>query len=219
MAAWNIWTPDQENFAKAGKAQFTGDCGVIYGSQWRNWNGEGVDQVTNLIKLIKTDPTSRYMKVTAWNPGRIADMCLPPCHENFQYFVRNENGEHYLDLALQQRSCDMFLGVPFNIASYALITHMLAQVCGILPGKLSIRLLDYHVYLPIEKQNYEGHTEQCVTQMSRTPYAPTAKLILPEVKSIDYFLPAYMADRSCIKLENYRHHPYIPAKMSPLLQK
>lgn len=217
--AWCIWTPDQENFAKIGKAKFDGDCGVIYGSQWINWNGDDVNQITNLIRLIKSDPTSRYMKVTAWNPGKIQNMCLPPCHENFQCFVREEGDEKYLDLAMQQRSCDMFLGVPFNIASYALLIHMLAKVCGLKPGKLSIRLLDYHVYLPIEAQDYAGHMAQCITQMSRIPYPPSAKLVLPEVNHINDFLEAYMDDRSCIRVEDYRHHPHIPAKMSPILIK
>ncbi len=217
--AWCIWTPDQKNFADKGLAKFDGDCGVIYGSQWVNWNGDEVNQITNLIGLLKRDPTSRYMKVTAWNPGKIQDMCLPPCHENFQCFVREENGSKYLDPAMQQRSCDMFLGVPFNIASYALLTHMLAKVCGLKPGKLSIRLLDYHVYLPIEKQDYLGHMAQCIEQMSRIPYAPSVKLILPEVNHIDDFLEAYMEDRSCIRVDDYKHHPHIKAEMSPTLIK
>jgi thymidylate synthase len=213
--SWNIWTDDQAGAARVGKATFEGDCGVIYGSQWRNWNGSGVDQIANLIRLIKTDPYSRYMKVTAWNPEKIGDMCLPPCHENFQCFVRNEGDVHYLDMAMQQRSCDMFLGVPFNIASYALLTHMLAKVCGLEPGKLSMRLLDYHVYLPIEEVGYEGHMRQCIEQMQRSPYAPTAKLVLPDVENIDDFLPAYMGNRGCIYVDGYMHHPHIAAKMSP----
>ena len=129
-----IWTHDEMKEAWQQKAKFPGDCGRIYGAQWRNWNGS-YDQIANLIHLLRTDPTSRYLKVTAWNPADLGDMCLPPCHGDFQCFVEEVNGEQLLSLHMNQRSCDMFLGVPFNIASYALLTMMMAQVTGLKPGE------------------------------------------------------------------------------------
>ncbi len=212
--ATNIWTSDQKRFADAGKARFVGDCGRIYGSQWRNWGGE-IDQIKSLIDKLRKDPTARYAVVSAWNPAEQDDMCLPPCHMMFQCFVRNGiDGEEYLDLSMKQRSADMFLGVPFNIASYALLTHMLAQVLGMKPGILSITLGDYHVYLPNQESGFEGHLKQCEMQMSRDALPAKAKLILPPCDDIDGFLQLYMQDRNCIRVEGYRHHPFIPAKMA-----
>ncbi len=213
LDAWNIWTPDQKRFADADKARFTGDCGLIYGSQWRNWGGE-IDQIKDLIHKLKNDPTGRYPVVSAWNPSDLDDMCLAPCHKMFQCFVREGLDKQYLDLAMVQRSADLFLGVPFNIASYALLTHMLAQVLGMEPGVLSIKLEDYHVYLPNQESGFEGHMKQCELQMSRDALPARAKLILPECDDIDGFLELYMKDRNCIRVERYEHHPFISAKMS-----
>jgi thymidylate synthase len=133
----------------------------------------------------------------------------------FQCFVRyGIDGEQYLDMEMVQRSVDLFLGEPFNIASYALLTHMLAQVLGMKAGVLSITMGDYHIYLPNHESGFEGHLKQCELQMSRDALPARAKLILPPCTDIDGFLPAYMTDRNCIRVEDYRHHPFIPAKMS-----
>lgn len=211
----HIWDGDAENFKKKGKALFDGDCGPIYGSQWRNWGtfvfhpghyeipdhmhfalppgraskywkGDSwekgkIDQLANMIHLLKDDPTSRYMRVSAWNPAELHDMSLPACHTDFQCFVRfGKNGKKYLSLHMNQRSCDMFLGVPFNIASYALMTHILAQVCGYEVDELIITLNDYHVY--------EKHVAAVKKQLARTPDRRRPKLwINPEVKDIDSF--------------------------------
>lgn len=211
--AWNIWTPDQKRFADMGKAKFPGDCGLIYGSQWRNWSG--TDQIWQLLKNLEKEPNGRYSVVNAWNTEKLDDMCLAPCHMMFQCFVRKDmSGYRYLDLSMIQRSADLFLGVPFNIASYALLTHMLAQVLGMRPGILSMTLHDYHIYLPNPDSGFEGHIKQCELQMSRDALSTRAKLILPNSCYIDGFLAPYMADRSCIRVEGYGHHPFIPAKMA-----
>lgn len=210
--AWTIWTQDQKRFADAGKAKFVGDCGVIYGSQWRNWSG--IDQIEGLIRKLKNDPAGRYAIVSAWNVAQLNDMCLAPCHMMFQCYVREGLHEEYLDMSMIQRSADIFLGVPFNIASYAILTHMLAQVLSMQVGVLSITMQDYHIYLPNPESGFEGHMKQCELQMSRDALPMKAKLILPPCDDIDDFLPAYMADRNCIRVEGYEHHPFIPAKMS-----
>lgn len=148
-----MWSHDQRRFAESRKAQFPGDCGVIYGSQWRNFNGEGKDQLSEVIVALKKDPFSRYHVITAWNPLKVGDMCLPPCHMKMQFFVRRgKNGKLYLCLAMDQRSCDMFLGVPFNIASYSLLLHMVAQCVGMVADELIITLNDCHIY--------SGHLKQ-----------------------------------------------------------
>lgn len=200
-----MWVGDAENFKKCGKAQFEGDCGRIYGSQWRGWNdikkvpnsivggGEdavicpehyqenAIDQIADLIKKLKSDYTGRYAKVTAWNPAEIVEMSLPACHTDFQCFMKKDKEEKFhLSLHMNQRSCDMFLGVPFNIASYALLAMMLAQVCDMEIDELIITLNDYHVY--------EIHTEQVKEQLSRTVSEELPQLwINPEVKDIDSF--------------------------------
>jgi len=173
-----IWSNDEEKPAWQAKAQFPGDCGRIYGAQWRNWNGK-VDQMIKLVNLLRSDPTSRYMKVTAWNPTEMDDMCLPPCHGDFQCFVKDEGGEKLLSLHMNQRSCDMFLGVPFNIASYGALLLMLAQVSGMVAHELVITLNDAHIY--------DKHRDQMREQLARTPgKLPTVKLN-PERKGIDEF--------------------------------
>ena len=216
-----IWDGDYANFLAAGKTKFDGDCSRIYGAQWRDYSTyfnhatndqgrmiyvrESKDQLAELIEKIKTDPNGRYARVTAWNPGELHDMALPACHTDFQCYVGpNSNGERALHMHMNQRSCDIFLGVPFNIASYALLTHMLAQVCDLAVGSLHITLNDYHIY------THEGksHVEQCKLQLTRTPYAMPRIELNPEIKNIDNFT---MDD---IKLIGYESHPHIPGKMS-----
>lgn len=149
---WNEWADEN------------GDLGPIYGSQWRNWNGEGIDQLAQVVDKLKNNPNDRRMIVSAWNVSKIPEMHLPPCHMMFQFYVANGK----LSCMLYQRSCDMFLGVPFNIASYALLTMMLAQVCNLEPGEFVHTLGDTHIY--------HNHFEQVRTQLTRKP------LKLPEVK-------------------------------------
>ena len=171
-----------------------GNLGPIYGHQWRSWNG--LDQIKQLIQQIKTNPDSRRLIVSAWNVGDIPQMALAPCHTMFQFYVVNSK----LSCQLYQRSCDALLGNPFNVASYALLTHMIAQVCGLGVGEFIHTFGDLHIY--------SNHREQLKEQLSRTPY-PMPKLILnPEVKDIDSFT---FED---IKLENYQHHPAIKAKVA-----
>ena len=194
-----IWTANAEaNYWKP-KAKFQGDLGRIYGVQWRRWirhDGKEIDQLTNAINMIKKNPTSRRIIVTAWNPGELEQMALPPCHAFFQFFVANGN----LSLLMYQRSCDMFLGVPFNIASYSLLLHMASQVTDLKPGEFIHTLADAHIY--------NNHFEQVKEQLSRKPF-PLPKLWLnPEIKNIDDFT---MED---IKLENYQFHPQIKAEMA-----
>lgn len=177
-----MWSHDQKRFAASGKALFPGDCGVIYGSQWRNWNGEGKDQLAEVIMALKNDPFSRYHVVTAWNPLKLGDMCLPPCHMKMQFFVRHSrrrDRKMYLDIAMDQRSCDMFLGVPFNIASYALLLHMVAQCVDMVPGELVITLNDCHIY--------SKHLKQVRTQIERDTLPPPELWLNLEIKDIDSF--------------------------------
>lgn len=215
---YNIWSPDQARFEKNGKAQFPGDCGRIYGAQWRDWksgDGVGIDQIAELIKRLKDDPFSRYHIVTAWNPGEIHDMCLPPCHMQMQFFVRpsrRKDGKMYLDLSMDQRSCDMFLGVPFNIASYALLCHMVAQCVDMVPGELVITLKDCHIYLAGltadgKPEWSKGHLKAVKEQLARKPFDGPKLWLNPEVKDIDSFT---MDD---IKLAGYRHHEKIQATL------
>lgn len=160
---WNEWADEN------------GDLGPVYGSQWRNWNGEGIDQLAEVIDKLKHNPNDRRMIVSAWNVGKIAEMRLPPCHMMFQFYVANNK----LSCMLYQRSCDMFLGVPFNIASYALLTMMIAQVCGLEPGEFIHTLGDTHIY--------HNHFEQVREQLSRQPLPLPVMKLNPAVKNIDDF--------------------------------
>ncbi|MBI4162674.1 MAG: thymidylate synthase [Candidatus Aenigmarchaeota archaeon] len=194
-----IWTANSEADYWKPKAKFPGDLGRIYGVQWRHWrahDGIEVDQIARAIEKIKSDPTDRRIIVTAWNPGELSEMALPPCHIFSHFFVADGK----LSLLMYQRSCDMFLGVPFNIASYSLLLHMVAQVTGLQPGEFVHTLGDAHIYT--------NHFEQVKEQMGRNPL-PLPKLWLnPEIKDINGFT---MND---IKLENYQYHPPIKAQMA-----
>lgn len=193
-----IWTDNAEAPYWKLKALFPGDLGRIYGVQWRRWQGPSgveVDQLKNTVESIKNDPYGRRHIVSAWNAGEIDRMALPPCHVLFQFFVVGNK----LSLAMTQRSADMFLGVPFNIASYGLILSMVAQVTDLEPDELVITFNDAHIY--------REHFEAVEEQLSRDPF-PLPELILnPEIKDIDKFT---MED---IELTNYEHHPRIKAEM------
>lgn len=195
----HIWDANAEAPYWKPKAKFEGDLGRVYGVQWRFWqkpDGTTVDQIKDVIERIKKSPADRRLVVTAWNPGELDQMALPPCHMFFQFFVRQ--GE--LSLAMYQRSCDMFLGVPFNISSYSLLLHMMAQVTGLKPGEFVHILGDTHIY--------HSHYEQVKEQLRRMPY-PLPKLWLnPEIKDIEKFT---LDD---IKLLDYQCHPSIKAEMA-----
>jgi thymidylate synthase len=182
------------------KAQFKGDVGAIYGVQWRSWGprvGPRIDQIDELIKGIKKDPFGRRHILTAWQPGEIAQMSLPPCHVLSQFEV-NSKGE--LSCQMYQRSNDWFLGCPFNIASYALLTHMIAQVCELKVGELIHSTGSAHIYL--------NHIEQVKEQISRQPFPLPQLFINPVIKNIDEF---QMND---FELDGYMHHPEIKAEMA-----
>jgi thymidylate synthase len=153
-----------------------GNLGPVYGHQWRNFNSEGIDQIKDVIERIKTNPQDRRLIVTAWNPAQIKDMALPPCHCFFQFDVTPDGR---LNCQLYQRSCDMFLGVPFNIASYALLTMMIAQVCDLRPGEFVHTLGNAHIY--------SNHFEQVKLQLTRKPFPLPQMKINPDVKNIDDF--------------------------------
>lgn len=180
-----------------------GNLGPVYGSQWRSWptpDGQQIDQITNIINTIKNNPDSRRIIVSAWNVAEIENMALPPCHAFFQFYVAPPNplkGETKgtLSLQLYQRSADIFLGVPFNIASYALLTMMVAQVCGLEAGDFVHTLGDAHLY--------NNHIEQANLQLSREPKALPTMKINPDVNSIfDFKFEDFT-------LENYEAHPHI----------
>ncbi len=176
-----------------------GNLGPVYGSQWRSWptaSGEHIDQISNLIEQIKTNPDSRRLIVSAWNVGEIENMALPPCHAFFQFYVADGK----LSCQLYQRSADIFLGVPFNIASYALLTMMIAQVCGLKVGDFIHTLGDAHIY--------SNHFEQADLQLSRTPYPLPTMNINPEIDSIfDYSFEDF-------ELKGYKYHPHIKAPVA-----
>ncbi|MFM9009018.1 MAG: thymidylate synthase [Bacteroidota bacterium] len=180
-------------------ADANGELGPVYGKQWRSWptpDGRHIDQISNLIQQIKTNPDSRRLIVSAWNVGEIERMALPPCHLLFQFYVADGK----LSCQLYQRSADLFLGVPFNIASYALLTHMIAQVCGLQPGDFVHTLGDVHIYT--------NHMEQVQLQLSRDP-RPLPKLQLnPEVKNLFDFR---FED---IRITDYDPHPAIKAPVA-----
>jgi thymidylate synthase len=205
----NIWTPWADENNSIGKG---------YGYQWRNWNKNAthsVDQIRDVIHNIKTDPDSRRHIVSAWNVAQLDEMALPPCHFSFQFVVINGQ----LNTILYQRSADMFLGVPFNIASYALLTHLIAVECGLVPGTLVHNIGDAHIY--------SNHLEQVDEQLSREPYA-NPELVLDD----SIFLPdwgkrglLYWIDNHAKNLEledfkklfyldNYKSHPYIKAPIA-----
>ncbi len=193
-----IWTANAQASYWKPKAKFDGDLGRIYGVQWRSWqttDGRTVDQLKEAIEKIKKDPSNRRIIVSAWNPGEIDQMALPPCHMLFQFFVANGK----LSLHMVQRSCDMFLGVPFNIASYSLLLHMVAQVTGTTAHECILTLNDAHIY--------HEHFDAVKEQLPREPMKLCTLWLNPEVKDIDGFT---MDD---IKLENYESHPTIAAKM------
>lgn len=157
-------------------ADENGDLGPVYGAQWRNWNGEGIDQLKDLVNQLKHNPDSRRMIVTAWNPSQLGQMQLPPCHMMYQCYV----AEGRLSLMLYQRSCDSFLGVPFNIASYALLTMMLAQVCGLEAYEFIHTFGDTHIY--------SNHFEQVKEQLSRTPCLLPTMTLNSEVRNLEDFV-------------------------------
>jgi len=186
-----------------------GDLGPVYGAQWRNWNGDGIDQIKNLIEGLKNNPDSRRHMVSAWNPSVMPDTsvsfsenvangkaALPPCHAFFQFYVADGK----LSCQLYQRSADIFLGVPFNIASYALFTMMVAQVCGYEYGDFVHSFGDAHIY--------NNHMEQIELQLSREPRPLPQMKINPDIKDIFEFK---FEDFS---LENYDPHPHIKGKVA-----
>ena len=184
---WNEWADEN------------GDLGHIYGYQWRSWptaEGNSVDQISQLINEIKTNPSSRRLIVSAWNVGDLDKMNLPPCHLLFQFYVN----EGRLSCQLYQRSADIFLGVPFNIASYALLTMMIAQVAGLKLGDFVHTFGDAHIY--------NNHFDQVKLQLSRTPFPLPQMKINPEVKSIFDF------KYEDFELINYRCHPLIKGEVS-----
>lgn len=194
---WNEWADEK------------GDLGPVYGAQWRNWNGDGIDQIKNLIEGLKNNPNSRRHMVSAWNPSVMPDTsvsfsenvangkaALPPCHAFFQFYVADGK----LSCQLYQRSADIFLGVPFNIASYALFTMMVAQVCGYEYGDFVHSFGDAHIY--------NNHMEQIELQLSRDPRPLPQMKINPDIKNIFEFK---FEDFS---LENYDPHPHIKGKVA-----
>ena len=180
-------------------ADENGDLGRVYGAQWRSWrgaNGETVDQIANVVRQIRQTPDSRRLIVSAWNPAEVDDMALPPCHALFQFYVANGK----LSCQLYQRSADIFLGVPFNIASYALLTMMVAQVCGLQAGEFVHTLGDAHLY--------QNHLEQARLQLTREPRALPRMHINPDVRDIF----AFKFDD--FTLSDYDPHPHIKAEVS-----
>ncbi len=180
-------------------ANENGDLGPVYGKQWRNWEGKDgqiVDQMSDLIHQIKTSPDSRRLIISAWNVGELKEMALMPCHTLFQFYVADGK----LSCQLYQRSADVFLGVPFNIASYALLTLMVAQVCGLQPGDFVHTFGDVHIY--------SNHREQVMLQLSREPYPLPQMKLNPEVKDIFGF------KFEDFTLENYVSHPGIKAPVA-----
>jgi thymidylate synthase len=195
-----IWTPNALAPYWKPKAHYEGDLGRIYGVQWRSWGpriGPHIDQLKNLIEGLKKDPNSRRHILTAWNPGELDQMALPPCHIMSQFYV-NKNRE--LSCHMYQRSQDLFLGAPFNYASYALLTHMIAQVCGYGVAELIVSAGDTHIY--------QNHIEQVKELLTRTPYDLPKLWLNPNIKEIDEFT---MDD---IKLIGYQSHGQLNAPMA-----
>lgn len=184
---WNEWADDE------------GELGPVYGVQWRSWetsDEQTIDQISQVIEAIKTNPNSRRLIVSAWNAGDVPAMALPPCHVLFQFYVMDGK----LSCQLYQRSADVFLGVPFNIASYSLLTMMIAQVCDLEASEFVHTFGDLHLY--------NNHIEQARLQLSRTPYPLPTMQINPEVRSIFDF------QYEDFELINYQSHPHIKAEVS-----
>ena len=188
-----IWTLNANADYWLPKARYPGDLGRVYGVQWRNW---GKDQIKELIHNIKENPFSRRHILNAWNVNELDDMALPPCHVMSQFYV---NGNQ-LSCQMYQRSCDMFLGVPFNIASYSLLTCMIAHVCDLEVGEFVHTLGDAHIYL--------NHLDQVKQQLRRDPLLLPTLWLDPNVKDIDDFT------MDSIRLENYQSHGTIKAEMA-----
>ena len=187
VSIWDEWADEN------------GDLGPVYGAQWRSWsaaNGKTIDQITGVIDQIKNNPDSRRLIVSAWNVGELDQMALMPCHAFFQFYVADGK----LSCQLYQRSADIFLGVPFNIASYALLTMMVAQVCELRPGEFVHTLGDAHLYL--------NHMQQVNEQLSREPLASPVMKINPQVNSIFDF------KYEDFELLNYESHPFISAPIA-----
>ncbi len=181
-------------------ADENGNLGPIYGYQWRKWptyDGGHIDQIREVIRKIKEKPYDRRMIVSAWNVAQLSEMRLPPCHILFQFYVTNDGR---LSLHLYQRSADIFIGVPFNIAGYSLLIHMIAHVTGLKPGELIISYGDLHLY--------KNHIEQAKLQLSREPRQLPELKLNPEVKDIDDFKP------EDIEIVNYNPHPFIKAPVA-----
>lgn len=184
---WNEWADEN------------GNLGPVYGYQWRSWpvaDGKTIDQISEVIEQIKVNPNSRRLIVSAWNVGELEKMALPPCHILFQFHV----SEGKLSCQLYQRSADIFLGVPFNIASYSLLTMMVAQVCGLEPGEFIHTLGDAHIY--------NNHIEQVKLQLTRTPYPLPKMKLNPEIKNIFDF------KYEDFELTDYKAHPHIKGEVS-----
>lgn len=187
VSIWNEWADEN------------GELGPVYGKQWRSWegaDGKTIDQIADLIQQIKNNPDSRRLIVSAWNVAELPKMALMPCHSLFQFYVADGK----LSCQLYQRSADVFLGVPFNIASYALLTMMVAQVCGLQYGDFVHSFGDVHLY--------NNHIEQARLQLARTPYELPTMKINPEVKDIFSF------QFEDFTLENYQCHPHIKAPVA-----
>ena len=187
VSIWDAWADE------------SGELGPVYGVQWRSWpdyDGGTIDQIENVIEEIKNNPTSRRLIVSAWNVGQLDKMALPPCHVLFQFYVNDGR----LSCQLYQRSADVFLGVPFNIASYALLTMMIAQVCSLEPGDFVHTIGDAHLYL--------NHLKQVEELLQREPYALPTMKINPERRRIDDF------EFSDFTLENYHCHPALRVPIS-----
>lgn len=200
---WNEWSTAEQT-ARFGRPE--GELGPIYGHQWRNYgatkaedgsyNQDGVDQITEVIEQIKNNPNSRRLIVSGWNPAESTQVALPPCHTLFQFFVADGK----LSCQLYQRSADLFLGVPFNIASYSLLTHMIAQVCDLEVGEFIWTGGDCHLY--------QNHIEQVNEQLSREAYELPSLWLNPEIKDIFDFT------FDDIRVENYQSHPAIKAPVA-----
>jgi len=187
ITIWDEWADEQ------------GELGPVYGSQWRSWptpDGGQIDQIRKVIESIRTNPDSRRHIVSAWNVAEVDRMALPPCHTLFQFYVADGR----LSCQLYQRSADVFLGVPFNIASYALLTHLVAQVTGLAPGEFIHTLGDAHLYL--------NHLDQAELQLTRKPLPPPTLWLNPDRTEIDEF------EIDDVQLRNYRSHPAIKAPIA-----